>query len=185
MDEQLFKTYKFFAFLFSYPDSEEFLKNLESFYPFEETKPLEQLKKVPLEELQAEWTRLFIANYGGVPCKPYQSFFSEEKELMGAPAFSSNRFYQLFNLDTGGEIPDRANLQLDFAAFLVKLYLEDNNPVERKKIEALYREFFKKHLLWLVELAECVEKNCSVEPLKVLVKLLREFLLKEKKKLRL
>jgi len=184
MEQKLFNTYKFFAFLFSYPESGDFLSHLQRFNPFEDNL-LEELKKAPLEELQAEWTKLFIANFGGVPCKPYQSFFGEEKALMGAPAFSTNRFFQLFNLDTGGEIPDRANLQLDFAAFLVKLYLVDTNPQDKKKIETLYREFFKKHILWMVKLANCVSEHTNLEPLKELMERFKEFLLREKERMKL
>ncbi len=185
MEESLFRTYKFWAIFFSYPEEESFFKQLFEFASKDYIPLLEELKKVPLEELQAEWTKLFIANFGGVPCKPYQSFFGEEKELMGAPAFSTNRFYRLFNLDTGNEYPDRANLQLDFAAFLVKLYLEDPILEDRKRLETLYKEFFKKHILWMVKLAECVEKNTSIEPLKGLMEKFKEFLLKEKNRLKL
>jgi len=184
MEQKLFNTYKFFAFLFSYPESGDFLNQLQRFNPFEDNL-LEELKKMPLEELQAEWTKLFIANFGGVPCKPYQSFFGEEKALMGAPAFSTNRFFQLFNRDTGGEIPDRVNLQLDFAAFLVKLYLEATDPRDKKKIETLYREFFKKHILWMVKLANCVSEHTNLEPLKELMEKFKSFLLKEKERMKL
>ncbi|HIC08497.1 MAG TPA: hypothetical protein EYO62_00360, partial [Aquificales bacterium] len=58
-----FKVYKFFAHLFAYPENREgFFENLERFYPFEDKTPLEELRKFPFGELQAEYTSLFVAN---------------------------------------------------------------------------------------------------------------------------
>ncbi len=176
-----FKAYKFFAHLFSYPESGEFFSILEKFYPFEDKTPLEEVKKVDLGELQAEYTSLFIARPGGVPCKPYQSVFSAAGELMGGPAFGTQKYYSLFNLDPGNELPDRANLQLDFAAFLLKLIENAKEPAEGRRLEALFKDFFKKHILWMENLARCVEKNTSLVELKELMTLFREFLESEKK----
>ncbi len=183
--ENLFKFYKFYAFLFSYPSDGSFFENLERFYPFEDKLPLERLKRVPLGELQAEYTSLFEVKPGGVPCKPYQSFFGSERSLMGDAAFSTNRFFGLFNLETGGEIPDRANLQLDFAAFLVRLISSTSSPAERRKLETLYRDFFKKHILWLEKLADCVSQNGSLEEIKPFMEFLKSFLQKERERLKL
>ncbi|NPB05250.1 MAG: hypothetical protein GXO08_02590 [Aquificae bacterium] len=182
--EKLFNLYKFFAFLFSYPRDESFFENLERFYPFDDRRPLEELKSVPLEELQAEYTSLFEFRYGGVPCKPYQSFFSPERLLMGEAALSSARFYDLFGLEVKNELPDRASVQFDFAAFLVKLAAETDDPSERKKVSLLYVEFFEKHLRWTRELARCVEENSSIRPLKELVRRLEEFLSEEEKRVK-
>jgi len=180
-----FKTYKFFAHLFSYPYSEEFFKTLEEFYPFEDKTPVEELKKLPLGELQAEYTSLFEVKPGGADCKPYQSLFEGEGRLMGASAVNTQKYYSLFNLDAGNEYPDRINLQLDFAAFLLKAAEQTPHPEDKRKLELLMREFFKNHLLWGEKLAECVEKNTTIEPLKKLAELFKEFLQREKKLLNL
>jgi len=181
-----FKAYKFFAHLFSYPEGVSFFEKLEEFYPFEDKKPLEDLKAIPLEELQAEYTSLFIANYGGVPCKPYQSFFTAEKTLMGAPALDTQKFFDLFGLTVPeGELPDKVSFQLDFAAFLLKLKEETPYLEDKKKIDLLFKEFFKKHILWMESFADCVEKNSSLKPLKVFAERFKEFLEGERKLLRL
>ena len=182
-----FKVYKFFAHLFAYPENrEEFFENLERFYPFEDKTPLEELKKFPFGELQAEYTSLFVANIKGVPCKPYESFFrSSEKTLMGAPAFDTVKYYELFNLSTGDELPDAVYLQLDFAAFLLKLMEETPYAEDKKKLSVLYRDFFRKHILWMEDFADCILRNSSVEPLKEFAKLFKEFLQRERERLKL
>jgi len=182
-----YKVYKFFAHLFAYPERrEDFFKHLEEFYPFEDGQPLEELKKVPFEELQAEYTALFVANIKGVPCKPYESFFGPERTLMGAPAFDTARYFELFGLEPPeGELPDAVYLQLDFAAFLVKLIKEATHPEDRKKLAVLYRDFFKKHILWMERFVDCIGEHSKVEPLKVLSGRFKEFLREERKRLKL
>lgn len=175
-----FKAYKFFAFLYSYPDDESFFNLLEEFYPFEDKTPLQELKKIPLPELQAEYTRLFVANYGGVPCKPYQSVFGPEKELLGGPAFDTAKFYNLFGLETGNELPDKVSLQLDFMAFLWKLYNETPYRDDKQKLKLLMREFFNKHILWMEKFADCVVRSTDFQPLKELSEKFKDFLKEEK-----
>jgi len=184
--EKRFKSYKFFAHLFSYPEGGQFFKTLEKFYPYENRKPLEELKSLPLEELQAEYISLFVANIGGVPCKPYQSFFSAERTLMGAPAFETARFYDIFGVtQPENDLPDKASFQLDFAAFLIKLLSESKHPEERKRLEALFKAFFRKHILWMEKFADCVKGNTQFEPLKFFAEAFKNFLGEERERLRL
>jgi TorA maturation chaperone TorD len=179
--KERFKAYKFFAHLFSYPENrEEFFQKLKEFYPFEDKQPLESLERIPFEEIQAEYTSLFIARFPKVPCKPYQSFF-ESQTLMGNATFETEKFYSLFGLDWGDELPDRANLQLDFAAFLLELERRLSQPDERRKVEKLFKEFFKRHIAWMEKLARCVEDNTRLEPLKGLMEYFKDFLKEEKK----
>lgn len=182
-----FKVYKFFAHLFAYPEREEsFFSTLESFYPYGDKTPFQELKKLPFEELQAEYTSLFVANFKGVPCKPYQSFFTAEKTLMGGPAFETAKFYELFGLSVPeNDMPDFVPFQLDFAAFLVKAIENSTNAQEKKQLLALYKAFFKRHLLWMERFADCVAENTTMEPLKELTEKFKEFLREEKTNLRL
>ena len=175
-----FKAYKFFAHLLDYPYDKTFFEKLEEFYPFDDRTPIKELKKVPLGELQAEYTSLFEVKPGGTPCKPYQSVFAE-RELMGNAAFETAKYYNLFGLETGNELPDRANLQLDFAAFLLKAMEETPYVDDKKKLSVLFKDFFKKHLMWMEQLADCVIKNSEIEPLKRLMELFKGFLQEEKK----
>jgi TorA maturation chaperone TorD len=177
-----FKTYKFFAHLLSYPyDQKVFFENLERFYPFKDRKPLNGLREIPFGELQAEYTSIFEVKPGGAPCKPYQSVFEGEGQLMGNATIETERYYDLFGLDTGSEFADRANLQLDFAAFLINAKEQTPYAEDKKKLDILFRDFFKKHILWMEKLADCITKNSSIEPLKELMGLFKEFLQKEKK----
>ncbi len=177
-----FKTYKFFSLLFSYPEEREsFFKNLREFYPFENLKPLEDLEKLNFEELQAEYTRLFVAGYGITPCKPYQSVFStEDRTLMGAAATETAKFFELFNLNVENDFPDKVNYQLEFMAFLLKLKEETPYAEDKKKLSLLMREFFKRHILWMEKFADCISENGEVEPLKEFAKMFKDFLKRER-----
>jgi len=175
-----FRTYKFFAHLLSYPYGEIFFKNLEYFFPFGNREILEDFKNIPLNEIQAEYTSLFEFYPGGAPCKPYQSVFEGEGLLMGEAAVNTAKYYTLFGLDSGSEYPDRASLQLDFMAFLLKLLEELQDNKEKKRVEILIKEFFKKHIAWMENLAECVIRRTQLEPLKVFMGLFKEFLEREK-----
>jgi TorA maturation chaperone TorD len=177
-----FKTYKFFSLLFSYPESKEkFFKNLREFYPFENRKSLEDLENFNFEELQAEYTRLFVAGFGITPCKPYQSVFStEDRSLMGAAAMETAKFLELFNLNVESDFPDKVSYQLEFMAFLLKLKDETPYPEDKRKLALLEREFFKRHILWMEKFADCILEHGEVEPLKVFAKLFKQFLKKER-----
>jgi len=169
---EIFKFFKFYAHLFSYPQNKEkFFQALEEFFPFEDRSPLEELKKIPFEKIQAEWTRLFVSNFGGVPCKPYQSVF-QNNTLMGAPAWDTEKFYELFSLEVPrGEMPDHISLQLDFLTFLLEVLKNPSlSPEEVEFIKATIKEFFYRHVLWILELAKCVERNTSLTPMKILMK---------------
>ena len=182
-----FKTYKFFSLLFSYPERrEEFFRNLREFYPFENKKPLENLEKLNFEELQAEYTKLFVAGYGITPCKPYQSVFStEDRTLMGAATTETAKFFELFNLNVENEFPDKVNYQLEFMAFLLKLKEETPYVEDKRKLELLIREFFKRHILWMEEFADCILENSDVKPLKGFAKMFKNFLKREKEILKI
>ncbi|HIP86166.1 MAG TPA: hypothetical protein EYH18_00825 [Aquifex sp.] len=178
-----FKKYKFFAHLFAYPErKEDFFKALKEFYPFEDLKPLEELQKVAFEEIQAEYTSLFVANFPKVPCKPYQSFF-ESQTLMGEPTFRCEKFYRLFNLETGKELPDAVYVELDFCAFLIKLKEESPYGEDKGKLEVIFREFFKTCVAWMERFAQCVKKNTGLKPLRELTTLFERFIREEREKL--
>jgi hypothetical protein len=95
---------------------------------------------------------------------------------MGNATFETEKFYSLFGLDWGDELPDRANLQLDFAAFLLDLERRLSQPDEREKVRKIFNEFFKRHIAWMEQLARCVEENTQLEPLKELMKYFKDFL---------
>ena len=104
---------------------------------------------------------------------------------MGAPAFDTAKYYELFNLSAENEMPDAVHLQLDFAVFLLKLMEETPYVEDKRKLSVLYKDFFKKHILWMEDFADCILENTSIEPLKEFARLFKEFLQREKERLKL
>lgn len=67
-----------------------------------------RLPNVPLSELQASYTSLFVANPGGLPAPPYAGYARDGK-LMGAAQQALENFYASHGLavnDTWSELPD-------------------------------------------------------------------------------
>jgi len=177
-----FKSYKFFSLLYSYPENrEEFFQKLNDFYPYEDRKPLEELENYNFQELQAEYTGLFIAGYGRTPCKPYQSVFTtEERTLMGASALETAKFFDLFGLKIENDFPDKVNYQLEFMAFLLELKKQTPYLEDKKKLDLLMKEFFKRHILWMEKFVDCILNHGEVQPLKKLTEFFKRFLQKER-----
>ncbi len=75
------------------------------------------LSSVSLEELQAEYTRLFINAYPSVLCPPYESFY-REGAVYGITSSEVEQVYLNSGLDYvfEGEPPDFLSVELDFLA---------------------------------------------------------------------
>ena len=75
-----------------------------------------------MEDLQVEYTRLFIYAHGGSSCSPYESVYAEqEKSLMGESALAVKRFYRVFKLRISHQfkdLQDHISAELEFMHFL-------------------------------------------------------------------
>lgn len=81
-----------------------------------------------LEQLQIEYTRLFINATPSVVAPPYSSvYLDQEGNLYGPSAVWVKQFYQQHGFDLAGEgdIPDHLVLELDFLALLIDEHQED------------------------------------------------------------
>lgn len=97
--------------------------------------------KEGLEQLQIEYTRLFINAIPAVIAPPYSSvYLDQEGNLYGPSAVWVRRFYQQNGFELAGEadIPDHLSLELEFIALLIDDHQEE-----------VAEQFLKEHFrLW-------------------------------------
>ena len=106
--------------MFSYPDEElyEILKKLGEDKEVLDIAP--SLSNLPsLEEMQVEYTGLFINAFPSLPAVPYESFY-KEGTLNGQTTVDRRKYYTKkgFHLDDSraNELPDHIAVELDFIA---------------------------------------------------------------------
>ncbi len=112
-------TYRLFSLMFSYPSAEtidriaEMLRNGEC----PGLKSAGHLVRVPLQELQSEYTKLFISDYPFLLCPPYESFY-REGIVYGNASVEAGEFYRSHGLNFAceDEPPDLLSAELDFMA---------------------------------------------------------------------
>ncbi len=111
--------YRYFSLLFSYP-TEEIIRDIKELPAAEGIaghRFAEVLGTVSLEELQAEYTRLFISAYPKLLCPPYESYY-REGIVYGNSSIEVSEWYQKRGLDFACEEqpPDLLSAELDFLA---------------------------------------------------------------------
>ena len=122
--------YRYFSLIFSYPTKESLkeIRELSRAGDFPRMRCGEVLGSIPLEEAQAEYTRLFISAYPALLCPPYESYY-REGILYGNSSVEAGEWYEKrgLNYTCEGEPPDLLSVELDFlaitndCAFLEKL----------------------------------------------------------------
>lgn len=155
--------YRFCAQSMQYPDPEWFSENyLSSLYGLldalngrEEKKILQaefNRSKNILEDLQVEYTRLFINGAPHVAAPPYGSVYLE-KTLRGKYSDEILLYYRSlgYNLTENADLPDSLIHQLEFLSFLA----EDKN---RESEEEFLARFF---LPWFSIFASIVNKEAQ------------------------
>ncbi len=111
--------YRYFSLVFSYP-TEEGLKELRAVSDAADLPGPhsgDALGAMPLEEVQAEYTRLFISSYPALLCPPYESYY-REGIVYGNTAIEVRELYEKRGLKFSfeGEPPDLLSAELDFLA---------------------------------------------------------------------
>ncbi len=111
--------YRYFSLLFSFPD-EETLKEIRDLSPAAAEAGLhagEALLGKTTEELQTEYTRLFISSYPKLLCPPYESFY-REGVVYGNSSIEVAEWYSRHGLDfrCEGQPADLLGAELDFMA---------------------------------------------------------------------
>ncbi len=143
--------YRFLRKLFLEPD-EEFLNFL-----LQKSKELEDIgiefnDSLNLENLQTEYTRLFLGPEGHLP--PYESVFTEGR-FWGNPANDIKDFIRGIGL----ELEKDFNMPPDHIAIEFEI-LEKIISSKDQEINVLYMDFLKKHIAWIFDfLTQLIQKT--------------------------
>ena len=174
--------YKLFAKLFYYPDKElvdllferiisDFistlrLKSVDNFNKWLETY---DTKENLLEDLQVEYTQLFITNFPAVPAPICKSVY-EERELIGKSTEEIIDFYNAHNFAVSDEMTEPADhiaIELEFIYRLI----EDNAPIEDQI------NFIKNYILtWIDKFAKNINDNSSLMFYSFLIEIIIDYL---------
>jgi nitrate reductase assembly molybdenum cofactor insertion protein NarJ len=111
--------YGYFSLLFSYPTKER-MKEIADLSQDADVSPLRSpavLANAPLEEVQAEYTRLFISAYPKLLCPPYESYY-REGVVYGNSSIEVKEWYgkQGLCFACESEPPDVLGAELDYLA---------------------------------------------------------------------
>ncbi len=120
--------YRYFSLLFSYPTEENLreIRDLSKSGDVVGLRSHEALMNLPLDEVQAEYTRMFISAYPAMLCPPYESYYREGL-VYGNSSVAAAEWYQKHGLDFTfeGEPPDHLSVELEFLAIVKdRVFLE-------------------------------------------------------------
>ncbi len=139
--------YRYFSLLFSYPTEETLrqIRDLSGTGDVARLRSRDALEVAPLEDVQAEYTRMFISAYPKLLCPPYESYYREGL-VYGSSTVATGEWYRKQGLDfmLEGEPPDHLSVELEFLAIL-----ED-------------RAFLEKLREWIYQFTERVKNNSAI-----------------------
>lgn len=118
--------------------------------------PLEELAAIPLDEWQAEHTRLFVNGHPRTICPPFQSAWLDG--MMPGPATAAvAALYRRLGLEEDGISPDFLGTMLECAAHLEELSAE---PVQAEQVQAVKHALWLEHLgRWLPQFAQALHEG--------------------------
>ena len=139
--------------LLTYPSIElrkELEKIVEGDHPISST--LKQIDDKSFENLQGEYTRLFVTGYPKTPCSPYYSAYktglvvSEHTDIL-------YNLYAKYGIEIPDEqFPDFIPILMEFMVLLLS-----NNKIEEAK------SFHSKYITWLLVFSETIKDNTNIE----------------------
>ncbi len=139
--------YRYFSLLFSYPTEKSMreIRELSATRDVAGFRSRDVLCSLPLEELQAEYTRMFISAYPKLLCPPYESFYREGL-VYGSSMVATGEWYRKQGLDFTfeGEPADHVSVELEFLA------IRDD------------RAFLEKLREWIYQFTERVKNNSAI-----------------------
>ncbi|BAI81083.1 cytoplasmic chaperone TorD [Deferribacter desulfuricans SSM1] len=138
--ESLSSVFFILSLCFRYPDDNVYNKLKEllpSFKDFFEDYLNKELMLEDQSEMEAEYVRLFVTNYGGVIAVPYASFYlEEEKLLMGESTVQLRDMMEeegFILKEDIKEVPDHIYILLEFASSLINKIIDLNKSGEDYK----------------------------------------------------
>jgi thiosulfate reductase/polysulfide reductase chain A len=203
------KVYKTLSYCFCYPDQTFFIDAKENLpkiidycvrelpykgklrdtYKHLRSALLNELTMHPLEEIQTEYTGLFVYYPGTHSCYPYESIYIDKgKLLMGNSTMAVKRLYRDFHLEVSphfSDLPDHIAAELEFMHFL---------SFNEAKFAAIgmnqYRDFclrkemtfLEEHMLrWVPEFSERIKAESSLHLFKSLAQFTCDYIALEAK----
>jgi putative dimethyl sulfoxide reductase chaperone len=144
--------YRFMAQCMQYPDPQwmnddffrvfySLLGSLEAIEEGTEIRQALQNSVDPIEDLQIEYTRLFITGVPHVIAPPYASVYMD-KALQGSFALRTLTFYREkgFAMETNADLPDYLVHELEFLSLLTQ---EEDFDGEEEFLSKLFRPWYK------------------------------------------
>lgn len=113
----------------------------------------EELEQLPLEEWQAEHTRLFVTGYPTTPCPPFESAYLSGR-LYGPQTQSLKQLYKRMDMHPSGAPADYLGTLLECAAYLKA------NPAAEK---VFWFELWNEHLArWVPRFCRELQKESQL-----------------------
>lgn len=144
--------YRFFAQCMQYPDpswmNDDFFKvfynllgSLDAIDEGIEIRRAIEQSSDPVEDLQIEYTRLFINGVPHVIAPPFASVYMD-KSLQGAFALKTLQFYRDkgYDMTESADLPDNLIHELEFLSLLAE---EQDHAGEEEFLNTLFRPWFK------------------------------------------
>ncbi len=153
--------FKFFSLVFSYPSIETLsqIRSIADEIPHYRSMA-ERILTMPLEDVQTEYTKLFVTDHPRLHCPPYESYY-REGTVYGNSSVEVRELYEKFGLEYSfeGEPPDHISVELEFLSLTEDL------------------EFARRMMEWVPEFARRVKESSVIYGVfaEELVKLLSEF----------
>ena len=170
-NESLAKEFFLVGKLFTYPTLEmkeelEKVVTEDSFHNI-----LSKVDSKNIENLQGEYTRLFVSGYPSTPCPPYFSAFKTGL-VVSDHTDALYDIYDKYGIEIPeGQFPDFIPILMEFMVLLLS-----NNQDEESKT------FYNKYISWLSEYSQNVKRNSKMdyfnltsEKLDSLVKISKEY----------
>ena len=122
---------------------------------------------------RTQYTSCFVADIGGVPCPPYESWYREGR-IHGRVVYDLSIWYRKHGATPTTVPEDHAAAVLEFAAVLYGIGLADEGD-----------QFVREHVLtWMGKLAEDVINKCHDDCMKSLGRALSVFIRREAERLK-
>lgn len=133
-----------------------------------ETVALEDaFKSVSLEDLQLDYSRLFLGPFE-ILARPYGSIYLDgEKIVMGDSTVRAQELYREGSFDIAEdfcEVPDHVAVELEFLYLITFNMAQNPEGEEKKRLLLLKRMFLSEHLgAWMSPFADAVRKGAGTE----------------------
>jgi TorA maturation chaperone TorD len=124
---------------------------------------LDELKSEPLEEVQYEYTRLFVNGYPKTACPPYESVY-REGTMLGESAMDVYLIYRDWGVEVDeNEAGDHLAAMLEFLYYLNMVRGIADDDEKLRDVEDAIEGFWKDHLKpWVPQFAGDLVENASM-----------------------